>query len=140
MIEISPSLSLPEDEIRFTFSRSGGPGGQNVNKLSTRATLWFDVGGSPTLSESQKDKILRRLGNRISKDGVLQVVSMQFRTQKGNREDALRRFANLLAAALTEQPRRKKTRIPRGAKEARLQSKKRRSRVKNTRARKTWDD
>ncbi|HEJ83365.1 MAG TPA: aminoacyl-tRNA hydrolase [Desulfobacteraceae bacterium] len=140
MIEINRSLSLPEDEIRFTFSRSGGPGGQNVNKLSTRATLWFDVAGSPTLTESQKDKILQRLGNRISKDGVLQVVSMQFRTQKGNREDALRRFASLLAVALIEKPRRKKTRIPRGAKESRLQAKKRRSRVKTTRAGKTWDD
>lgn len=140
MIGINPHLSLPDDEIRFTFSRSGGPGGQNVNKVNTRATLWFDVVGSPTLSENQKERILRRLGNRISNDGVLQVVSMQFRTQKANRDDALRRFTALLAAALLEQPKRGKTRIPRRAKEARLKTKKKRSRLKADRVGKVWDD
>jgi ribosome-associated protein len=140
MIEINQSLSLPDDEIRFTFSRSGGPGGQNVNKVNTRVTLWFDVAGSPSLSEGQREKILRRLGSRIGNDGMLQVVSMQFRTQKANREDALQRFSTLLAAALFEQPRRMKTRIPRRAKEARLKTKKKRGLVKAVRVRKAWDD
>ncbi len=135
-----PGLSLPDDEVRFTFSRSGGPGGQNVNKVSTRATLWFNAAGSTALSEDQREKLIYRLGNRISKDGLLQVVSDQFRTQSANREDALRRFAALLAAALHEKPRRKKTRMPRGAKEARLKSKKRKGSLKAVRGRKNWDD
>jgi ribosome-associated protein len=138
MIEINNSLSLPDDEIRFTFSRSGGPGGQNVNKLNTRATLWFDVAGSPTLSESQKEKVLQRLGNRISKEGVLQVVSMQSRSQLTNREEALQRFVGLLAGALVEKPVRKKTRVSKGAKERRLQAKKRKSTIKLSRSRKSW--
>ena len=138
MIEINNGLSLPDDEIRFTFSRSGGPGGQNVNKLNTRATLWFDVAGSPTLSESQRNKILRCLGNRISNDGMLQVVSMQSRSQLTNREDALRRFAGLLAGALVEKPVRKKTRVSKGAKERRLQAKKRKGTIKLFRSRKSW--
>jgi len=138
MIEINNSLSLPDDEIRFTFSRSGGPGGQNVNKLNTRATLWFDVAGSPTLSDSQRKKILQRLGNRISNDGVLQVVSMQSRSQLMNREDALQRFVGLIASALVEKPVRKKTRVSKGAKERRLQAKKRKGTIKSSRSRKSW--
>ena len=138
MIEINSSLSLLDDEIRFTFSRSGGPGGQNVNKLNTRTTLWFDVAGSPTLSERQKEKILQRLGNRISNDGVLQVVSMQSRSQLTNREDALQRFVGLLASSLVEKMVRKKTRVSKGAKERRLQAKKRKGTIKLTRSRKSW--
>jgi len=138
MIEINKSLSLADDEIRFTFSRSGGPGGQNVNKLNTRVTLWFDVAGSPTLSENQKEKIFQCLGKRINKDGVLQVVSMQSRTQLANREEALQRFVGLLAGSLVEKPVRKKTRVSRGAKERRLQAKKRKSTIKLSRSGKSW--
>lgn len=138
MIEINSRLSIPDEEVRFTFSRSGGPGGQNVNKLNTRVTLWFDVAGSPTLSEYQKKKVLQRLGNRIGKDGLLQVVAMQSRTQLANREEALQRFAVLLAGALVEKPLRKKTRVSRGAKERRLQAKKRKSTIKLSRSGKSW--
>ncbi len=138
MIKINNGLSLPEDEIRFTFSRSGGPGGQNVNKLNTRVTLWFDVAGSSALSASQREKILQRLGNRISNDGVLQVVSMQSRSQLMNREDALQRFVSLLAGSLVEKPVRKKTRVSKGAKERRLQAKKRKSTTKLFRSKKSW--
>ncbi len=138
MIKINNSLSLPDDEIRFTFSRSGGPGGQNVNKVNTKATLWFDVVGSSTLTEIQKEKILQRLGNRISNNGVLQVVSMQARTQLANREEALQRFVGLLAGSLVEKPVRKKTRVSKGAKERRLQAKKRKSSLKQTRSKRSW--
>ena len=140
MIYINKNLSLPEDEVRFTFSRSGGPGGQNVNKLNTRATLWFDVIGSSTLSDSQREKIMQRLGNRVNSAGILQVVSTQYRTQKANRDDALRRFANLIADALRERPRRQKTRTPRRAKESRLKAKKRRGMLKAVRTGKAWED
>lgn len=140
MIEITRQLSIPDEELRFTFSRSGGPGGQNVNKVSTRATLWFDVAGSASLTEEQREKIIRRLGNRVSREGVLQVAAAQFRTQGANREDALRRFAALIAGALYEKPRRKKTGVPRRAREARLQAKKRRGMKKAIRSVKSWDE
>ena len=138
MIVINSKLSIPEDEIRFTFSRSSGPGGQNVNKLNSRAILWFDVENSLTLSSYQKFKIRQYLARRISKDGVLQVAAERHRTQKANKEDALQRFAELLAAALVEKPRRKKTRIGAGVKERRLQAKKRRSQLKKSRGGKDW--
>ena len=138
LIEITSSLLLPAGEVAFTFSRAGGPGGQNVNKVNTRATLWFDLEGSPTLSAYQKGRIRQRLASRIGKDGLLQVSAMQFRTQKANREDALRRFTELLAAALVEKPLRKKTRVGVGVRERRLQTKKRRSMLKTTRSRKDW--
>lgn len=137
-IEITSTLLLPPGEVRFTFSRAGGPGGQNVNKVNTRATLWFDVENSPTLSEYQKSRIRQRLVNRISKDGVLQVTAMQHRTQRANREEALQRFAELLAWALVEKPPRKKTRMAAGVRERRLQVKKRRSQIKASRGGKDW--
>mgnify|MGYP001335300897 CR=1 FL=1 len=138
LIEITSTLLLPPGEVRFTFSRAGGPGGQNVNKVSTKATLWFDVENSPSLSEYQKSRIRQRLANRISGEGVLQVTSMQHRTQKANREEALQRFTELLAAALVEKPLRKKTRIGSGVRERRLQTKKRRSQLKSSRTRQDW--
>ena len=139
MIEIKPGLTLQQDEIRFTFSRSGGPGGQNVNKVNTKVTLWFDVTASPSLSDDQKQKLQHRLGNRVTKDGILQIVSAQFRTQKANREDVLRRFVELITAALKDRPRRKKTGIPKGVKEARLQAKKHRGALKASRMKKDWN-
>ena len=138
LIEITSTLLLPAGEVRFTFSRAGGPGGQNVNKVNTRATLWFDVENSPTLSGYQKNRIRQRLTNRISKEGILQVTSMQHRTQKANRDEALRRFAELLATALVEKPHRKKTRIAAGVRERRLQVKKRRGQLKASRGGKDW--
>lgn len=138
-IEILGNIYIPDTELRFTFSRSGGPGGQNVNKVSTRVTLWFDLNGSSSLTEGQKQKIRSRLGNRMNEAGILSISSSSFRTQKANREDAVRRFQALLSAALAERPARKKTRVPRRVKAKRLQAKKRRSRLKSTRSLKDFD-
>ena len=88
MIDIQTGLSIPEGELTFTFSRSGGPGGQNVNKVNTRATLFFDVRNSPSLSEEQKALILERLKGRIDREGVMRVISQRHRTQGDNREEA----------------------------------------------------
>src|SRR5262249_59496519 len=96
MIHITDELLIPEDEIRFTASRSGGPGGQNVNKVSSKVTLAFDVRNSTTLSDEQKRKISGRLATRMNKDGILQVASQKTRSQELNRADVLARFSDLL--------------------------------------------
>lgn len=135
MIEISDSVSIPEEDLTFVASRSSGPGGQNVNKVSTRVTLHFDLENSPHLSSEQKERIRRKLPNRISKEGLLQVSSSQYRSQSANRKAALGRFAELLHKALQSQPRRKKTRVPEAVRQRRLEEKARRSRLKHLRGR-----
>ena len=139
MIQIMDGISIPEDEIRFTASRSGGPGGQNVNKVSTKMTLEFSVSQSAVLSDDQKRRIAGRLASRINNDGVLQVVSQRTRSQDMNRADAIERFCELLRLALTPRKARIKTRLPKAAKEQRLQEKKQRSAKKQTRSIKGWD-
>ncbi len=135
MLKITDGLAIPLDELRFTASLSSGPGGQNVNRVHTRITLWFDVVNSPSLSEDQKALILRRLASRVSKEGVLRVVSQETRSQAANREAASERFAELLRAALQQEPARRKTRVSRMAKLKRLAEKRRRSVLKRERTR-----
>ncbi len=133
MVKITQKLEIPDEEIRFTFSRSSGPGGQNVNKVNTKATLRFDIDSTKSLTPEQKKVLKRRLHNRISRNGVLTVSSDRFRSQRANREEALRRFVELLNQALKPRPKRKKTSIPRAARERRLREKKHRSRIKAAR-------
>ena len=134
MIRITDSLSIPETEITFTASRSGGPGGQNVNKVSSRVTLLFDVAASRSLSEEQRRRILTRLATRINQDGVLRIVSQRTRSQDLNRADALERFSDLLRRALTMARRRVKTAVPAAVRERRLEEKKKRTRIKQSRS------
>ncbi|HUO83697.1 MAG TPA: alternative ribosome rescue aminoacyl-tRNA hydrolase ArfB [Thermoanaerobaculia bacterium] len=132
-MRIRDDLEIPDSEIRFSTSRSGGPGGQNVNKLETRVTLEFVPAGSSALSDEQKAKIQEKLGTRISREGVLRVSSQKHRSQLQNRDAAVERFAVLIHDALTEQKPRRKTRPSRRAREKRLEEKKRRSETKRTR-------
>lgn len=136
MIEIARDIHIDEDELVFRASRSAGPGGQNVNKVNTRMTLLFDVAGCRSLSDRQKQQILSRMSTRIDKNGLLQVTSQKFRTQKANRNAAVERFKNLLAGALKNRPIRKKTRVPLAAKQKRLDEKRKRSRLKKQRTEK----
>ena len=133
-MEIMDCLILPDDEISFATSRSGGPGGQNVNKLETRVTLRFDLTGSPSLSEEQKARLRDRLATRITRSGVLHVTAQKHRTQAANREAAQERFAELLREALREETPRKKTKIPRAVKRRRVEGKRRRGERKKERA------
>jgi ribosome-associated protein len=135
VIEINRQLSVPEEELSFTASRSSGPGGQHVNKASTRVTLHFDVQSSPSLSEYQKRRIVSRLSTRINRDGVLKLHCQRHRSQSANREELVRRFADLLGEALRRRRARKKTRPSREAVERRLDDKKRRGRLKRERSR-----
>jgi ribosome-associated protein len=139
MIHIMDGVLIPENEVRITASRSGGPGGQNVNKVSSKVTLSFDVRRSVALSDEQKRKIIGRLATRISKEGILQVVSQRTRSQELNRLDALTRFSELLRRVLTPQMPRIKTRISAGAKQRRLDEKRKHSLTKQKRSKQGWD-
>lgn len=140
MIEINRYTALSEEELLFKASRSGGPGGQNVNKLNTRVTLFLDVANSPNLSDRQKMRLRTALSTRVDKHGVLRVVSQKHRTQEGNRRAALERLQQLVAEALKPDPVRKKTKIPAGARERRLREKKRRGALKQQRGKRDWPE
>ena len=133
-------VDIPDEELMYTTSRSSGPGGQNVNKVSTRVTLLFDVDRSPSLAEEQRELVRRRLGGRINRNGILRVVSQRHRTQSANREAAVARFAALLAEALAEAPERVPTEVPAQVNRRRLEEKRRRSRVKQARIIETTDE
>ncbi len=133
MIRLTDDLVISDDDVVYRFSRSAGPGGQNVNKLNTRVTLLFNLTGCRGLTDEQKKRLLSRLSGRISDDGFLKVVSQRHRTQSANRRSALRRLTELLEAALKEMPVRKQTAVPHTAKQKRLRRKRRRSELKQLR-------
>lgn len=140
MLPITDDIAIPDSELSFTASRSSGPGGQNVNKVSTRVTLRFDLEASPQLTAEQKERIRERLATRVSKQGVLSVSAQRERSQSANREAATERFVELLRAALEVDPERRPTRVPRGVERRRLENKRRRSRVKRQRSRRYTAD
>jgi ribosome-associated protein len=135
MMEDTP---VPEGEITFKTSRSGGPGGQNVNKLNTRVMALFDMAGSPSLSEEQKRQIQDRLATRIDRQGVLHVTSQVHRSQEANRRTAVERMQELVREALKPRPVRRKTKTPAAARERRLKEKKQRAALKQQRKGKDW--
>lgn len=132
-IPVSDQLAIPVVELRFRFSRSSGPGGQNVQRTETRVELLFDVVHSPSLTDDQRRRILQRLAGYIDGEGELRVVSSATRSQSGNRADAIARFQMLMAAALRRRKHRVPTRPSMAARERRLTEKKGRAEVKSTR-------
>jgi len=133
MIKINSRLSIPNNEISFRFSGASKPGGQHVNRSNTRATLLFDVESSDSLSHAQKKRLAEKLGDRINKEGIMQVSSQDYRSQRRNRIEAMKKFAGMLRRALERSPRRIPTRRTRGSNEKRLERKKRRGRKKKLR-------
>lgn len=132
-LQVSPRLVIPEAELSWRFSRSGGPGGQSVNTSDSRAELSFDVTRSPTLSELQRSRATDRLAGRLV-DGVVTVAASEHRSQLQNREAAERRLAQLLLEATAPPPKpRRATKPTKGSKERRLEGKRQRSEVKRQR-------
>jgi len=142
MIAIMAGVEIPENELAFVASRSGGPGGQNVNKVSSRVTLRFDLERTSALTAEQQQQVRGKLSSRISKEGVLQISSQRTRSQDLNREDVVARFIELLRVALHEEKARVKTKATRSSREERLKEKRIRTSVKQSRTKgsKAWDD
>src|SRR5947207_7581199 len=134
MIQVTSSISIDERELEERFIRASGPGGQNVNKLSTAVQLRFDVRRSPSLPAAVRARLEQLAGRRLTRDGVLVIAAQRFRTQERNRQDALDRLIDLIArAAVTPKPRRL-TKPTAGARARRLEGKKRRATIKSWRA------
>ena len=124
---------IPESEFRFSTSRSGGPGGQNVNKVNTRVEVRFNIGKSSLLSDHEKELIITTLKNRINIEGELIITSQSERTQLLNKRKATARLYKLVSAALTEKPERRATAPTLSSKTERLERKKKRSTIKRLR-------
>jgi ribosome-associated protein len=136
MIQVTHRIALDEREIEESFVRASGPGGQNVNKLSTAVELRFDVRRSPSLPAAVKARLETLAGRRLTKDGVLVILAQRHRTQERNRADALERLLDLIReAAAPPPPPRRPTKPTAGSKRRRLESKTRRSTVKKLRGR-----
>lgn len=133
MSPATPDLELLLKELKFRFSRSSGKGGQNVNKVETKAELYFDVQQSRVLNEEQKEWLVSKLSNRISSEGLLQITSQTGRTQLQNKEEGIKKFSLLILKCFTPKRKRVKTRPSKQAKEKRLKEKKRISEIKLSR-------
>lgn len=134
MIPVTRRIAIDERELSETFVRASGPGGQNVNKVSTAVELRFDVAGSPNLPEEVRQRLARLAGRRLTLDGVLVLRADRFRTQERNREDALERLLGLIReAAVPPPPPRKATKPTRSSQIKRVDEKKRRGNVKGLR-------
>jgi ribosome-associated protein len=133
MIEITPNLHLSDDEVQMDYVRASGPGGQNVNKVSTSVHLRFDVRASPSLQPDVKERLIKLAGNRVTDEGVLLIEARQYRTQEQNRYDAIQRLVQLVRAALVRPKIRRPTRPTATAKAARVGAKKRHGEIKRTR-------
>jgi len=135
MIEVTPSLSLNEDELEISFIRASGPGGQNVNKVSSAVQMRFNARRSPSLSDDVSIRLQKLAGSRLTSDGVIVITANRFRTQEANRRDAIERLVELIAKAAVAPIKRRATKPTKAAKENRLQAKARRSGVKTMRSR-----
>jgi len=133
MIRINARIAIEDREVDESFVRASGPGGQNVNKLSTAVQLRFDVRGSPSLPGDVKARLERLAGTRLTRDGVLVIIAQRHRTQARNRQDGLDRLVDLIRRAAVAPTPRRPTKPTKASRERRIESKKRRGGIKHLR-------
>jgi ribosome-associated protein len=133
MLRVTPSISIDEKEIKEVFVRASGPGGQNVNKVSTAVQLRFDVLSSPSLPEDVRQRLMRIGGRRVTDEGVLVIDARRFRTQDRNRQDARARLVEIVRTAARRPKPRKATRPTAASRQRRIEGKKQRAQVKRMR-------
>jgi ribosome-associated protein len=133
MLEINQRLRIPEQELGWSYVRSSGPGGQNVNKVASKAVLRWDVANSPSVPNYVKARLMSQQANRTTTEGVLILTSQQHRDQERNRQDCLEKLRAILLQAIAIPKKRRPTRPTRGSQERRLQAKKRRAMLKTGR-------
>ena len=139
-VQITPEISLPDEDLVWSFVRGSGPGGQNVNKVATAAQLRFDLAGTQALEPAVKERLRSLAGRRVTDDGALLIFARNQRTQEGNRREALERLADLVRRASLAPKSRRATRPTRASRERRLETKTQRRSTKQLRGRVRWDD
>lgn len=133
MLKISPSISIPRNELSFQFIHSSGPGGQNINKVATAAVLYFDINNSPSLSGEIKSRLVKLAGKKVSRNGILSIEAKRFRLQERNRADAEKRLVALIQKAAERPKVRLATEPTYSSHQERMTEKKKRSTVKRQR-------
>jgi ribosome-associated protein len=139
-LEISPGTVIPDSDLTFAFVKASGPGGQNVNKVSSAVQLRFGLAGSTALSDPVKSRLRALAGRRLTDDGAVLIIARNQRSQEHNRREALERLADLVRRALVAPKTRKATRPTRASKERRLEGKTRKQQTKQGRKQVRWDD
>ncbi len=139
MHRVTDTISIDDSELEESFVRSSGPGGQNVNKVSSAVQLRFDVRRSPALPNDVAIRLMKLAGSRLTKDGVIVIVAQQFRDQTRNRADARERLFDLIRQAAVKPVPRRATKVPKAQKKKRVEGKKHRSQIKAQRGGKSWD-
>lgn len=139
-LEVSPSVIIPDSDLSFAFVRASGPGGQNVNKVSSAVQLRFDMQGSTALSDAVKSRLRALAGRRLTDDGAILIIARNQRSQDHNRREALERLADLIQRALVVPKTRRATKPTRASRERRLDTKSHQQQTKQRRKKVRWDD